>query len=180
MSRDFQRRKVYQAENATFGRDCPRFDSLDAVALFLQREVFDRAWYWRAVEREELRGLTGVKLTPGKGRTSACYRLGTIHLPEWARTPWVVLHELAHGIRMPILDANTMTGIQQRREVASHGPAFCRAYLLLVRHVLGPEMERTLKFNMKQRKVRFGKPRKLPSSVRIRLSKAARERFWRF
>ena len=99
--RDRQRSRLYEweadAEEATRGeqRPYPDLSSLLAVQEWL-------APVWRAE-----RGRYGLAHAPapvvqrphwGQRRALAHVPAGRISLPIWARTPWAVLHELAHHL----------------------------------------------------------------------------------
>jgi hypothetical protein len=64
-------------------------------------------------------GIRAPVVTDGRGRRSACYspRMHAIKLPRWARTKFVVCHEMAHAI------AGQAGGW--------HGPRFARTLLIL-------------------------------------------------
>ena len=99
--RDRQRTRVYrwetiaQKETAASANAYPDFAELPAI----------QAWVhpiWRAE-----RGRYGLAKAPaptierphwGQHRALAYVERGRITLPRWARTPWLVLHELAHHL----------------------------------------------------------------------------------
>jgi putative metallohydrolase (TIGR04338 family) len=152
-NRDSQRAKVYRAERAAFDftwgpvRYGERFDTLERVEVFL-RHLMASAWW-----RRRWPGITpeNVELRPGHGARSAFARSWSITLPIWSRRTDVVLHELAHVIRMRApLGAYRDPG---------HGWSFCETYLELVRHCLGEEAWRRLREEFRAHGVRYHKPR---------------------
>jgi len=94
-TRDVQRSRVYSWERQAVAPQHwrPCFESLEAAQAWAQQ-------VWRS-ERGRL-GLAGVKapqvLRPHRGqRRALAYPVAhMITLPRWARSRWVVLHELAH------------------------------------------------------------------------------------
>ena len=73
----------------------------------------------------------------------------------------VVLHEMAHGL------SPTQLGFG-KGESASHGRAFCRVFLELVRFAVGREVEVLLKGNFKRFRVKYvrvGQYRPSPQTI---------------
>jgi putative metallohydrolase (TIGR04338 family) len=85
----------------------------------------------------------------GRGRRRAFGWEGGIKIPVWARTDFVVIHELAHTITM-----------REGNREAFHGWQFCSVYLKLVLYLLGREAHDALKAAFKANRVRFTEPRK--------------------
>jgi len=104
--RDYQRSKVYGWQQRYFCDDRPPLNLDDCKAL--------------------ARVMYGAKVVvkDGRGRTSACairggkHHCATIKLPCWARTPWVIAHEVAH--------------LLNPKGAAAHGGNFMWWYLLLL------------------------------------------------
>lgn len=71
---------------------------------------------------------SSILVLDGRGRRKACasfqYGRRVIKLPKWARTEFVILHEIAHHL----------VGLEN-----GHRPAFASCLLDLVRHFLGKE-----------------------------------------
>jgi len=93
-----------------------------------------------------------VNVTDGRGRRVACASGNTIKLPRWARTMWVILHELTHVMS---------------RERPAHGRAFARTYIDMVNRWMGPGEAARLRecfgrnhvhWKGKERKARVRKP----------------------
>ena len=137
--RDTQRSKVYAAEGAAFGRAKEEL-TLDECRAFI-------AEVWRSETAKQLRHGTGrqwrvypPRLADGRGCRSASAGNGEVTLPRWARSKWVILHELSHEIT------------EGRR--AAHGPEFCRSDLRLVERFIGFEARERLGAKMRKRGVR--------------------------
>ena len=83
-----------------------------------------------------------IPIENGRGGTGTSYG-GLITLGAAARTPMVILHELAHEI----------VTRHARRPVAAHGPEFAAVLLILVRHRLGAEQADLLRTAFKENRV---------------------------
>ena len=83
--RDAQRSKVYAWERAAVA---PHFKNTKELTLDECKELARQLYGARVVVKD------------GRGcRSALAYtsrRVATIGLPKWARTPWVVAHEVAH------------------------------------------------------------------------------------
>ena len=126
--RDYQRSKVYAAEDKAFHlSNPPEFKTMEECRAFA--ETILSSQYWKSCG-----GLKRFKLVDGRGRRRACSlgRSGkgtnAYALPRWARSRWVIIHEFSHG-----LTAYTHDGAPW------HGSIFCSHYLSLVRELLGNE-----------------------------------------
>jgi hypothetical protein len=90
-------------------------------------------------------GITAPRVMDGRGRRSACYspRMHAIKLPRWARTKFVVCHEMAHAIC--------------GREGGWHGPRFARTLLSLWVQYAGVDLDhaRTTGETQRPRRVNF-------------------------
>ena len=114
--RDFQRSRVYAWERAACG------DALWSGTMTVQEceEMVRRVW-------QTERGRYGLARRPppqvvaGRGARGSVRRIALGH---WARNPWVVLHELAHGL---------CDRVEPR---GAHGPRFVGILIgLLCRHL---------------------------------------------
>lgn len=150
--RDSQRKKLYTAERSVFGGNAstarvgvplPTVEDVEKyVDKVMSRKVVKR--YFRT---------DPVKVADGRGTRWAFARGSSkINIPRWARTEWVVLHELAH-----ILDTRDQRKVGDRR--AAHGWQFAGTYLFLVRTMLGKDAAADLKASFRKHRVKFTKPR---------------------
>jgi putative metallohydrolase (TIGR04338 family) len=143
--RDSQRQKVYDAEDAVWPkRETMSLGECKALvrrvwASQRARESWPKAW---VMERPQAKPKHHGRATGG---------LFYIHLPRWAQTPHVVLHELAH----------TISRRQFGFEPPAHGWEFCSVYLRLVLLFMGREAHDKLKASFKAKRVKFTAPRKV-------------------
>jgi len=108
--RDMQRSKLYKWERTMFPTmhtGCMTLDECKELAAKL---------YGARVLVKDGRGCRSAKAYTGK-------RLPTIGLPNWARNPQVIAHEVAHWIT--------------KKEGAAHGAFFLGAYIALLATHLG-------------------------------------------
>lgn len=115
-TRDFQRQRLYNAERGLMEHNKYQFNTTQDAEKWIKEKIIP-------ILKEDY-GISSVKVKDGRGRQSACayYDRRTISLPRWARTEYVIIHEVAH---LPIPD--------------KHGPMFCALYLRLVREIMGAE-----------------------------------------
>jgi putative metallohydrolase (TIGR04338 family) len=131
MPRDFQKSKVYNAEEQIlWGRHLSWQETQDYIA------DITRTRFWKSLGGKE------IKVKDGRGTTIARgnYLRKFVSLPKWARTELVILHELAHTITPP--------------RYCSHGVTYIRNYLKLVRRFMGDHTWKELKARFKTNKVR--------------------------
>ena len=113
--RDFQRAKVYAAEQKIFGSMCEAYLSDPPEfynALTGQRDfqrVYGQGWQ---IAVSELPRSADSATGASRG-----LRQGRVQIPRWAANPPMLCHELAHCICPPWV---------------SHGPLFCYVYLDLL------------------------------------------------
>lgn len=151
--RDNQRKKVYTAEREVFGANAntakigmplPTVGDVDRyVCVVLNRKVVARHYNTNRP----------VLVVDGRGtRRAMAYGGYKISIPKWARTEWVVLHELAHILEWR---DRARTGVR----TASHGWEFAAIYLFLVKTMLGKDTADLLKASFRKHRVKFSKPR---------------------
>jgi putative metallohydrolase (TIGR04338 family) len=161
-TRDSQRSKVYAAERAsglTPARGTLGTMTIDECYDYTRR-VLDSAY----VRRRWPHATTTARLiqvVPGRNGGHAGRRWGTpfISLGRWARTEYIVLHEIAHHL----------AGLDRQ-----HDWQFCDTLLNLVRHFLGRDAHDALRDQFKAHKVRYRAPVKRPVSDERRAELAAR------
>lgn len=154
MVRDYQRKRVYDAEKTLMtGR--PLAD-IDAVVSFVDT----------VVQMPEFRGKYGnwtIRVGDGRGRRRAggwMLRpgLGEIFMPRWSRNKLIVLHELAHCLT-------------HSHELAWHGPEFTAVYCDLVGMVLGKTVESRLRGRFQKLKVDVAENYRSPYRMGLMFSK---------
>lgn len=150
--RDSQRSKVYKAEREVWDI-AQKFDNMDQTKRYVQ-VVLD------ILDLPELKRYK-VYVGDGRARRSAGGNARGIYLPKWARTPWVILHELAH----------TLTARQHVFKGIQHHWPWASNYLMLVTKILGEGAGKRLKEAFKKHRVRFKAPqtRMLTPEARERL-----------
>jgi hypothetical protein len=125
MARDFQRSKVYAWERQAaerFGfqfympRDGAGVVTMDQVAAFVAK-------VWRSERGRYGKAKWPVpELADGGGTRRASGSSRRLNLPRWSRSPWVMCHEIAHGLDM-------------RSRRGWHGPRFVGVLIgLAARH----------------------------------------------
>lgn len=128
--RDYQRSKLYHAEDVAFDKSKPaEFETLDECKAFAEQIINSKHW-------ERHKGWKRVNVLDGRGRRCACFQANSkgkthsIKLPRWARSRWIIIHEFAH-----MLTHRTHKG------TAPHGAFFAGHYLALVEELLGDRAE---------------------------------------
>lgn len=123
--RDFQKSKVYQAENNALMqlKENPEFTTLDECKTYINEII--NSDYWN-----KHKGWKRIKLRCGRGCTNAFYRAHdkSITLPKWARGKMVIIHECAHWLTRKTTEDGT-----------SHGSHFAGHFLMLIDELLGEE-----------------------------------------
>lgn len=164
MPRDSQRSKVYDAENAAFGKASKPdagLESVDQCQAFVDRVLGTPG----IVDRFSRAPVVTVK--PGHGARHARFDAigsrgsGDLIAPKWSRRKVWLLHELAHALT-------------HREDEPWHGWRFCECYLYLVRVFAGRGCEDSLKREFKAHRVKFKRPRS--STMTDEQREAARER----
>ena len=122
--RDYQRAKLYRAERAAWSRvgQGRSLDSVRRIEAYVHA-IQGSSWYKGAPEFSPPH--RPLRIHDGRGHRNAKGGRTRLTLPRWARTEAVILHELAHA--------------SQPWPSSSHGREFCRAYLRLVKELLGKE-----------------------------------------
>lgn len=134
-TRDQQRSRVYAAENAAFDKSKSEGMTVEQVERFVEE-----VWNSRTVERMRRSIWTRApRVHDGRGHRRAVSYGGMIAIPLWARSRWVVLHELAHELTT---------------QEPAHGPHFVANYLTLVERFLGFEARERLGAEMRKRNVK--------------------------
>lgn len=147
--RDAQKSKLYAAEREVRHAigDVAIKDRIAAWA-FIEKVERDR-WFIRHYGRR--------KFTISDGRGTRIARGGGdwLNLPRWARTPMVMLHEIAHCV--------APSG-------ARHNWQYAAVYLKLVRHFMSVEIAEKLRRSFKRHGVRYLRPRQYTNTAARRAS----------
>ena len=151
--RDQQRVKLYRAEDQVFKKaGQSEFQTLSQCQTFLNELKRDKVlarWYPKLK-----RTMDKVELHPGMGRRSACCECRNygyvIKLPIWARSRWVICHELAHALNAEM---------HGRNSISSHGWEFARIFMFLVQRGISKEESKKLQASFKKNRVKFTKPK---------------------
>jgi putative metallohydrolase (TIGR04338 family) len=99
---------------------------------------------------KKLGGSPLVHIKDGRGtRRAMAHSHNTISMPMWSRHEAVTLHELTH----------TLVNFRGK-EIAWHGPEFCKTFLVVVRHYMGKEEYLKLRASFKEHRVRYSIRRK--------------------
>lgn len=133
MHRDFQRKALYAWE-----REGPFAGGMYTESMSLEE---CEALVWKVWVKE--RGRYGLPKTNAPvvqaasgGRRNAKGSINRVVLPRWARNPWVVLHEVAHGLTM--FEPGTRNYVRG----GWHGPRFVGCLIGLAARHLAADAER--------------------------------------
>lgn len=147
--RDYQRSKVYRAENVLINQPYnTRLNSLEEVQDFL-KHLTNSCWFKRRWKLQKQ-----IIVVDGRGRQKASGSSTqlTIWLPLWARTKVVILHELSHVLSgrgvVGVAPETTCPSYHKSYE-AGHGREFCKRFLALIKHELGKQAWKDLKESYK-------------------------------
>lgn len=163
--RDSQRSKLYKAEKVLDSLSA-RLETIPEVEAYMDK-VLSSAPIQRRYAKHLRRQIT---VKDGRGVRTAKGCRYWVKLPRWARTQYIVLHEVAHSLTQRI----------HGDDVAGHGWQYAAIYLDLVRFGMGTEAHATLKASFKAGKVRFTEKRKREATPeqlqRLAVMRAARLR----
>jgi len=141
MSIDYQRKRLYDAEDAAFGetkywKKC-QFKTLTQCKEFAKVVVDTRYW-------KRLCGWRTIKLK--NGRVYAYYdgEDRTITLPKWARNELIIIHEMAHYLTD-----------KTQEDSVGHGSHFCGHYLSLVDELFGTDYSMSLVYQFEEHRVKY-------------------------
>jgi len=153
--RDSQKQKLYDAETITRRlmekqNLNPSFSSIEEIQKFIDK-LISSAWFKKRFGDNVVCKVINAR----ENQRTAYARFHNISLPHWAWNKVVVLHELSH--------------IVSRHYEGSHGRFFARAFLEIVRHVLGQEAAWILKKYYKKGKVKYLPKRELSEETREKL-----------
>lgn len=147
--RDSQKSRLYAAEQSVFrGRGQQLGMDIGTIQLLVDGITESKFWS-RLVARS---GHEVIRVRVRQGRKGSCARGGMleISLPDWAKTPSVLLHELAHSATPG----------------AAHHWPFAATFLELVRHYMGEPWHLALKAAFKAHGVCYRPKRKATEAQR--------------
>lgn len=108
--KDYQRKRLYKWE-----REVPMTEQVRLpISLDACRDLVHAVYDDYGIDPPP-------KVTDGRGCRHARGSLKEVKLPTWARSPWTVLHECAHGLNDKV-----------RPWAPGHGPEFVRLYVTLL------------------------------------------------
>lgn len=151
--RDNQRQRLYNAERAFENSNASRaalkylangkkVDSTGNVSIESCQSYIDyvltSSWFQ---SRWGQKKMTAIHKTYGGATASNGWTGARIALPPWARTEWVMLHEIAHHLTP--------------NKYAVHGPEFAGVLLTLVRYQMGVDRAKSLRESYKAHRVRY-------------------------
>ena len=145
-ARDSQKAKLYRAERDDISKG-RTFKDICETKKFVAK-VISSKW-----SQKHFLNYMSIVVKDGRGTRIARSYGDVINVPVWARNELIVLHELAHSLR-----------IGSNSEHSSHGWLFCNTFLKLVKHFMGKETHDKLKQSFKKHKVRFNRPYKRKSN----------------
>jgi putative metallohydrolase (TIGR04338 family) len=146
-TRDSQKSKLYKAEKV-LEEISMRLETIPEIEVYLIKVLRSAP-----IQRRYGDYLQGsIKIRDGRGARIARGCNDWIKLPKWARTEYVVLHEIAH----------TITARRHSALVAAHGREYAAIYLDLVWFGMGVEAHDKLKASFKATRVKFRPKRGAP------------------
>lgn len=136
-ARDFQKSKVYRAEDSIISYDGDM--TFPEVHDFLRSIISSRWW------RNRYPGITEFVVINRGAKVTAYGSLyrgkAQVELPRWAWQHLVILHELTHALT--------------RSKAPWHGREFCSIYLQLIKHFISWLVWREMKEAFKQEGVKY-------------------------
>ena len=133
--RDTQRQRVYDAERYALDRIDQKMMSLGECQRYVNRLCS------KAYVEKRWKNLRPPTILDGRGSPKARYVHwnNTIQLPTWARTRWVILHEMAHYLSERCIEGcgGPQGQVRWCGYEAHHGWHFASIFLLLVRREMG-------------------------------------------
>jgi hypothetical protein len=183
--RDSQRGKAYKAERVLddpkFSGPLPTVQNIEAYVSLIGLKAPLRKRYGSALDLKRY----PIRVGDGRGTRSAfAHGSHKITIPTWARSEWIVLHEVAHIVHTRLYSGWT-NGSRAKElgdpNAAWHGWQWASVYLDLVRFVKGKEAHDALKESFRKHKVRFRpkragkpgvnpfKPRDLDAEAKLRV-----------
>lgn len=172
--RDSQKYRLYNAESeVSWGK---RFRTVDEAQQYLER-CCEHRWLLEKYRCEQLVKIGAPRLVavPQRRRwATARASSWEIRIParaQWALDQLCLLHELAHLLVRGML----RTPGDSPDMGPAHGRGYCRLYLDLVRHYMGPEQARQLRAAFRRNGVKWHRlrPRLVVSADEKRVQKLA-------
>jgi putative metallohydrolase (TIGR04338 family) len=146
---DKQQNRLYLAESKAELKSTPDFVTVAECQKYVNKVLNSKAVLDMFSSKELHHGALVVTVLDGRGHRRATATTDgrgglVIHLPKWARSKFVILHELAHHLQKSYAINNWRESINigQTDPIArqSHGARFTATLLFLVRRELGKDM----------------------------------------
>jgi len=132
--RDSQKSKVYRSENTikTTGKmnDSETMKFINKVVCSNAYKDFSDKFYDFFKDESRINNFD-VELNP-RGKTWARGGQNGLTLPDWAKSEFVILHEMAHLIMRRMFNGT----IRRKRKMQGHGQEFCFILLYLVQEFM--------------------------------------------
>ena len=146
---DKQQNRVYKSEMESGIKAEPDFKTVAECQKYVNKVLKSKAVIDQFSSKELHQGAFTVTVTDGRACRRATARTDAygnliINLPKWARSKFVILHELAHHLQKSYAINNWRESIRigQTDPIAyqSHGARFTASLLFLVKRELGKDV----------------------------------------
>jgi len=139
--RDYQRSKLYKAENKALKPFRKKFKDHLEASRFIAK-VISNKWF---IDNFNIRNITmhHDRRSKVSARAGCLYKpnpSGKIIIPDWACNDWVILHEIAHCCQT---------------QPEAHGRQFCFIFLHLVRKFMSKDASQALEREFKKEGVDY-------------------------
>jgi putative metallohydrolase (TIGR04338 family) len=135
-ARDSRRQRLYDAEWSTLESRAGRFATLDEAQAFVNHVTASRFVRTRW-------GTRRITVARGRGAGGTSHGGGLITVGVGGQTTHVLLHEITHEL------------LRDMRGIASHGPEFAAAFLLLVTRFMGKDTGDALRASYREHGVAY-------------------------
>jgi len=159
---DYQRERVYRAEDASGIKHAPQLQFLNIAECQEYVNKVCNNWHFK-YKVGEFHALIVPRTHGAALGARRSPTIGRIYLPRWAYSEWVILHELAHCVTPAAAGG-------------AHGRRWCRMYMDLVERHMGDKWSTALR----QSFLKFGvktSPRRPPSVISDKCA-AMRDKFY--
>jgi len=146
---DKQQQRLYAAETKAELKSTPDFVTVAECQKYVNKVLNSKAVLDMFSSKELGHGALVVTVLDGRGHRRATATTDgrgglVIQLPKWARSKFVILHELAHHLQKNYAINNWRESIKigQTDPIAtqSHGARFTASFLFLVKRELGKDV----------------------------------------
>lgn len=145
---DKQQNRLYLAESKAELKSKPDFTTVAECQKYVNKVLNSKAVLDQFSNKELGDGALVVTVLDGRGHRRATATTDgrgglVIQLPKWARSKFVILHELAHHLQKNYAINNWRESVKMGQEIIayqSHGARFTASLLFLVKRELGKDM----------------------------------------